>query len=329
MNARDPLSFLRHGQTPFFRLPLDRGDGGDLRDVARGADAVLLGVPFDGGTTLHPGARHAPYAVRRQSVLLAGFEPTLGVDVFEELVVRDGGNVALTPFSPAAMRECVQLEVDAILQAGAAPFVVGGDHSLTLPCLRAAHGRYGPVAVVHVDAHADVTEDDAWLETHHHGTWLRHALDEGLIADGALVQIGVRGPWKSSAEVDRVLRAGGVVLTPDQVGASMTAVSQILRARCGERPVWLTFDIDGVDPAFAPGTGARVAGGLTAREALSLVRAMSSVRLIGLDLVEVCPALDTSDVTSLLAAHLLLTGLAALACSRHGDRRQRAAATRG
>jgi agmatinase len=314
--SRDVLSFLRHGQAPFFRLPVDRAAGGDLADLASGADAVLLGVPFDGGTTVHPGARHAPFAVRQQSVLLPGYEPVLGVDVFNELVVRDGGNVALTPFSPPLMRECVQLEVGAVAAAGAMPFVVGGDHSITLPCLRAAHAVHGPLAVVHVDAHADVTDDEAWFEPHHHGTWLRHALDEGLVADGALVQVGVRGPYKSMDELERVHRARGLVVTADECAASVADTVAGLRRRCGDRPVWVTFDVDAVDPAFAPGTGVRVCGGLTSREALALVRGLAGLSLVGFDVVEVCPALDVGDVTSLLAAQLLFTGLAAGAVGR-------------
>jgi agmatinase len=314
--SRDPLAFLRHGQTPFFRLGIDRANADDLADVARGADAVLLGVPFDGGTTIHPGARHAPFSVRQQSVLLPGHEPLLHVDVFDELIVRDGGNVALTPFSPALMRECVQLEVGAVLRAGAAPFVVGGDHSISLPCLRAAHAVHGPLALVHFDAHADVTDDDAWLESHHHGTWLRHALDEGLVAPGALVQVGVRGPFKSGGELDRVHAAGGLVLSADDVFASWSAARDAMAHRCGENPVWISFDVDAVDPAYAPGTGVRVCGGLTSREALALVRGLAGRTIVGFDVVEVCPALDSGDITSLLAAHLLFTGLAAFAVGR-------------
>jgi agmatinase len=320
-SSRDPLAFLRHGQTPFFRLGLDRATGGDLADVARGADAVLLGVPFDGGTTIHPGARHAPFTVRQQSVLLPGHDPVLHVDVFDDLVVKDGGNVALTPFSPPMMRECVQLEVGAVLHAGAAAFVVGGDHSISLPCLRAAHAAHGPLALVHFDAHADVTDDDAWLESHHHGTWLRHALDEGLVAPDALVQVGVRGPFKSKGELDRVHAAGGLVLSPDEVGASLAAARNAIAQRCGDRPLWVSFDVDAVDPAYAPGTGVRVCGGLTSREALALVRGLAGCRIVGFDVVEVCPALDSGDITSLLAAQLLFTGLAAFAV----DRRRRAA----
>lgn len=316
MSQSDLLAFLRHGQLPFFRLPLSRPGGEDLADVARGADAVIVGVPFDGGTTLHPGARHAPFTVRQQSVTLPGHVPGLDVDVFDAVVVRDGGNVALTPFSPPMMREGVELSVRSVVDAGAAPFVVGGDHSVTLPVLRAIAAARGPVALVHIDAHADLTEDDAWLERHHHGTWLRHALDEGLVRDGGLVQLGVRGPWKGRDELDRARRHGGICFSADDVGFGIAPVVAEVRRRCGDWPVYVTFDVDAVDPAFAPGTGVRVCGGLSSREVLAFLRSLAGLDLCGFDVVEVCPARDVSDVTSLLAAQSMLTALGVLALRR-------------
>ncbi len=311
MSQSDLLAFLRHGQTPFFRLPLSRADDDDLSEVARGADVVLLGVPWDGGATLHGGARHAPFLIRQQSVTLSGYHPTLGVDVFERLVVRDGGNVALTPFVPGLFMEGVELNVASILAVGATPFLVGGDHSLTLPTLRAIHRAHGPVAVVHFDAHADTSGDDAWLERYHHGTWLRHALDEGLVADGGLVHIGSRGPWKGADELSRIESARGLVIGADALGERGTSAAvSAMRERLSSRPVYVTIDVDALDPAFAPGTGVRLAGGLTPREVFAMLRGLAGERLVGADVVEVCPAKDTDDVTALLAAHLLFELLA-------------------
>lgn len=316
MSQSDLLAFLRHGQAPFFRLPLSRTGDESLRDIADGADAVLLGVPWDGGTTLHPGARHAPFAVRHESLALPGYDPVLDVDVFHDLVVKDGGNVALTPFSPALMHDVVAGDVGSVVDASAVPFVVGGDHSVTLPALRAVAARHGPVAVVHVDAHADLTEDHVWLAPHHHGTWLRHALDEGLVRRGALVQVGLRGPYKGPDEVGRTLGHGGVVFSADDVGDDVASTIAAVRAAVGAGPVYVSVDVDAVDPAFAPGTGVRVAGGLTSREVLRLVRGLAGLHIVGFDVVEVCPARDVSGVTSLLAAQLLLAGLAVVATGK-------------
>jgi agmatinase len=300
--------YLRHGQTPFFRLPLvDPG----AADPYAGCDAVLLGVPYDGGTTYQPGARLGPYHVRRVSALVQGYHPQHRVQVFERVCARDGGNVVFPPFDAAAVRAAVQAEVARVLEAGAVPFVVGGDHSVALPALRAVAARLGPVAVVHLDAHLDTSTEAVWGDRWHHGTPLRHALEEGLIAPGALVQIGLRGAWGEASDGALTESAGALAVSAERVAElGVAAVLAQVRAVVGDRPLYLTFDIDAVDPAFAPGTGTPVPGGLTAREALALVRGLYGLRLCGMDLVEVAPPLDVSDVTSHLAAHLLYEGLA-------------------
>jgi len=192
------FAYLRHGQTPFFRLPM----ADFTREGAaayEGAGAVLLGVPYDGGTTYQPGARLAPYHVRRVSAFLQTFHPVHEVDVFGALAPLDGGNVAFPPFDPTAVRDLVQAEVARVLAAGAVPVLVGGDHSIVLPALRALAARHGPVAVVHVDAHLDTSDGETWGCDFHHGTPLRHALAEGLIERGQLHQIGVRASLASPA----------------------------------------------------------------------------------------------------------------------------------
>jgi agmatinase len=301
------LNYLSHGQIPFFRLPLAAGE------LPPGTQAVLLGVPTDLGTTYQPGARFAPWHVRRVSALVQGHHLSHRRDVFAELTVVDGGNAAFPPFSAAAMRDAVEGRVAAIATAGAAPFVVGGDHSITLPILRALAHRHGPLGVVHVDAHLDTSGPEIWGEAFHHGTTFRHAISEGLVAPGALFQVGIRGPW-GSAEDDAPSRThGGRLFTADEVAERGAArVGAEIRKALGDRSTYLSFDVDALDPAFAPGTGTPVPGGLQSREAFALLRAIAGVSLVGMDVVEVAPPIDVGDRTCTLAAYLLFEGLAML-----------------
>jgi agmatinase len=300
------VSYLRHGQTPFFRLPASL-------DVAS-AHVALLGVPHDGGTTYQPGARLAPYHVRRVSALIQNHHPGHDIDVFTRLRCIDAGNIVFPPFDRAAMRSAIEAEVRQLVAGEVAPMIVGGDHSITLPVLRALTKRIGPVAVVHFDAHLDMSGPEVWSDDFHHGTPMRHAIDEGLIERGQLYQIGVRGP-RATASDDALARTNAhTLMSADDIGyhgAKRSAAE--LRERIGTRPVYITFDIDAVDPAFAPGTGTPVPGGLTAREALGLVRGLAGLDVRGGDVVEVCPALDHADITSHLAAHILWEMLALIA----------------
>lgn len=315
MPQQPAFEYLAHGQIPFFRLPLAPVP----RGVPDGTAAVILGVPFDGGTTYRPGARLAPFEVRRVSALVQGHHPGHRLDVFDALAAVDGGNVAFPPFDAAAMRGAVQGAVAAVLASGAVPFLVGGDHSIALPALRAMAARHGPVAVVHVDAHLDTSGPETWGEAFHHGTPFRHALDEGLIAEGQLHQLGIRGPWAGPGDADPGRRHGARIHPSDEIGdRGVRAVADEVRRAVGDRPVYLSLDVDAVDPAFAPGTGTPVPGGLSAREALGLVRGLAGVRLAGMDVVEVCPPLDHADVTCHLAAHLVFEGLALAALARAG-----------
>jgi agmatinase len=307
---QDPaFAYLRHGQIPFFRLPTSPD--------AAGADVALLGVPHDGGTTYVPGARFAPYHVRRVSALVQGYHAELGIDVFARLRCVDAGNVVFPPFDREHMRAAVEAEAARLAAGGTAPVVVGGDHSITLPILRALARQHGPLAVVHLDAHLDTSGPEVWGDAFHHGTPLRHAIEEQLIAHGQLYQIGIRGP-RGGVDDDALVRAHGhTVLTADHVGErGWRRVCSELRERIGARPTYVTFDIDAVDPAYAPGTGTPVPGGLTAREALGLVRGLAGLDVRGADLVEVCPALDHADITSHLAAHLVWEMLAVIAIHR-------------
>jgi agmatinase len=315
MSQQSAFEYLSHGQIPFFRLPLAPASNG----VEPGTGAVLLGAPYDGGTTYRPGARLAPFEVRRVSALVQGYHPLHHLAVFEHLGAVDGGNVVFPPFDAAAVRERVEGAVAAVAAAGAVPFLVGGDHSVALPALRAVARRHGPLAVVHVDAHLDTSGPETWGEAFHHGTPLRHALEEGLVARGQLHQLGMRGPLGDARDAEPGARHGASVHTlEDLVERGVEAVGRDVRRAVGDRPVYLSFDVDAVDPAFAPGTGTPVPGGLSSREALRLVRALAGVNLVGMDVVEVCPPHDHADLTSHLAAHVLFEGLAlaALATAR-------------
>jgi len=309
--AQQPAAaYLRHGQTPFFRLPMANFERPGSAPYV-GADAVLLGVPYDGGVTYQPGARLAPYHVRRVSALVQTFHAFHEIDVFGTLAALDGGNVAFPPFDSRLVRDLVQTEVARILAAGAVPFLLGGDHSIVLPALRAIASRHGPVAVVHVDAHLDTSDGEVWGEDFHHGTPLRHALAEGLIERGQLHQIGIRASMGSADDARFGLEHGAHVYPMDEVASqSVDWVAAEVRRAVGLRNVYLTFDVDAIDPAFAPGTGTPVPGGLTSREAIALLRGLAGINLVGMDLVEVAPSLDHADLTSHLAAHLLYEGLA-------------------
>lgn len=300
-------SYLRHGQTPFFRLPSTL----DLADC----DVALLGIAHDGGTTYQPGARFAPYHVRRVSALLQSYHPVHQVDVFARLRCVDAGNIVFPPFDRARMRSAIEAEVRQLATAKIVPMVIGGDHSITLPLLRSLAKAHGPLAVIHVDAHLDLSGPEIWNDEFHHGTPMRHALTEGLVEPGQLYQVGIRGP-RGGAD-DTAVARGNTIVTPERLASDgPQRVAAELRERIGARPTYISFDIDAIDPAFAPGTGTPVPGGLTAREALGLLRGLAGLDVRGADVVEVCPALDHADLTCHLAAHLLWEMLALVAIAR-------------
>jgi agmatinase len=314
MPQTSAMSYIRQGNTPFFRLPAV-----DVHAASpyAGLDAVVVGVPWDMSVTYRPGARFAPYEIRRVSALVQTFHPGHKIDVFATLRAADGGNVAVPPFAPALARDVIENEIASIVAAGAVPFAVGGDHSIALPALRAVAKKHGPLAVVHVDAHLDTSDAEVWGDAFHHGTPLRHAIEEGLVERDQLHQVAVRAPWGYPEEGALAAKHGATLYDVDAIATrGIARVAQHIVACVGERPVYVTFDVDGVDPAFAPGTGTPVPGGISSREAMALMRGLSGVRLVGMDLVEVCPALDHADVTSHLAAYLLFEGLALAAVGK-------------
>jgi len=309
------------GVPTFLRLPHHE----DPRDV----DVLIVGAPFDGGTTFRPGARFGPRGVRVASALTRGFHPAQGLDLFEHLRCADGGDVTCIPMSIERTLANIEARVGEIADAAALPVLVGGDHTITLAPLRALARRHGPLGLVHFDAHSD-TFGPAWGVDLHHGTAFRKAVEEKLLRPADVMQIGIRGPFTSSEDLDFAQRHGFRVVTVDEVKRDLDAVVAQVRAMSARGKCYVTFDMDAVDPAYAPGTGTPVPGGLTSHEALALVRATAGLQVVGADVVEISPDHDSSGITTLLAATVLGELLAAVAKTRvSGARtRGRARATR-
>ena len=294
----DAFTSPRFGQPPtFMRLP-------HVREPGR-LDVALVGIPYDGGASYRPGARFGPRAIRDQSSLIRPWHPVLEVAPFETLRVADYGDVDVVPISIERTYEAIEREIVSLSDHGVIPVLVGGDQSLTLPALRALAGRHGPLGLVHFDAHPD-TWDDYFGSKHFHGTPFRRAVEERLIDPGRAIQVGIRGPLYGKEDFAFHAQHGLEVIR-------IEAVKTLGADRIGERfrrlaggPVYCSFDIDAVDPAYAPGTGTPEVGGMTSYEALALLRALRGLKLVGADVVEVSPPYDgPGQITALLAANIL------------------------
>ena len=285
------------GISTFARLP--RAD-----EVARW-DIAVVGVPFDGGTSYRPGARFGPAAVREGSRLLRPYNPALGSLPFALAQVVDAGDIACTPFSTDEAVTQIEAGAGALLGGGGRLVAIGGDHTIALPLLRATAGRHGPLALVHFDAHLD-TWDTYFGQRFTHGTPFRRAWEEGLLRTESSVHVGLRGPLYSIADLSDDTGMGFAQVTTDDVATRGVAevVGQVL-ARVGHAPLYVSVDIDVLDPAHAPGTGTPEAGGLTSRELLALVRGLEPASIVGADVVEVSPAYDHAEITAVAAAHVL------------------------
>ncbi len=281
-----------------------------------GLDVALLGIPYDGGTSYRPGARYGPRHVREQSSLIRPWNPVLQVSPFEKLRVVDYGDVDVVPISIEGTFAAIEREMDALVQAGVVPLSVGGDHSVTLPILRSLVRRHGRLGLVHFDAHPD-TWDEYFGSKHFHGTTFRRAVEEGLVDGSRVVQIGIRGPLYGADDFDFHRQHGLEFIRIEAVKERGTGWTGERLRRLADGPIYCSFDIDAVDPAYAPATGTPEVGGLTAYEALTLVRALRGLDLIGADLVEVSPPYDgPGQITSLLAANLLFELLSLFALRR-------------
>jgi agmatinase len=279
----------------------------------RGLDVAIVGVPYDGGTSYRPGARLGPREIRSQSSLIRSYSYFQKVAPFDRLNVADVGDVDAPPVSIEKCYEAVEARIGAIADAGARPIVIGGDHSISLPVLRALAKRYGPLALVQIDAHID-TWDEYFGGKYFHGTPFRRAIEERLIDGRRFIQVGIRGPMYGEEDFEFHREHGITMIDIDQVRDRGIAwvISEIRRVAIG--PAYLTFDIDGVDPAFAPGTGTPEVGGLTSHEAQRLVRGLAGLSLAGGDIVEVSPLYDgPGQITAVLAANLMFEFLCALA----------------
>ncbi len=296
------------GPATFARLPYVR----TLEDV----DVAIVGVPFDTGVTYRVGGRFGPNAVRAASVMLRPFNPNLGISPFEVLSCVDHGDIAIVPGYTERSYAAIEAAVAPIVEAGVVPLLVGGDHACTLPHLRATRSR-GPVAVIDFDSHTDAW-DSYFGEKYNHGTWMRRAIEEGLVDVGRSIEVGLRGSLYGAEDWTGLRSELGLeYLTTEQVLAmGPAAVARAIRDRVGDRPAFISFDIDVVDPAFAPGTGTPEPGGLSAHDALSIVRGLIGIDFVGFDVVEVIPAYDPAAVTATLAANLAYEMLSLVALRR-------------
>jgi guanidinobutyrase len=269
-----------------------------------GLDACFVGVPFDLGTSNRTGARFGPRQIRSESVLLRPYNMATRAAPFDSLRVADIGDVAINPYNLHDSIARIETAYDEILAHGAKPVTLGGDHTIALPILRAMHRRHGKVALIHVDAHADVN-DTMMGEKIAHGTPFRRAVEEGLLDCERVVQIGLRGTGYAAEDFDWCRDQGFEVVQAEACwNQSLAPLMARMRERIGDAPVYITFDIDGIDPAFAPGTGTPEIAGLTVPQALEIIRGARGLNVVGADLVEVAPPYDPFGTTALLGANL-------------------------
>jgi agmatinase len=298
------------GPSTFARLPNVR----TLEDV----DVAIVGVPFDTGVTYRVGGRFGPNAVRAASVMLRPYNANLDVKPFEILSCVDYGDVAIVPGYTERSYRAIEETIAPIVEAGIVPLLVGGDHACTLPHLRATRTR-GPVAVIDFDSHTDAL-DSYFGEKYNHGTWMRRAIEEGLVDTAHSIEVGLRGSiYDAEDRAGLRTELGLDYLTTEEIFAlGPAAVAARIRERVGGGPAFISFDIDVVDPAFAPGTGTPEAGGPSAHDMLVILRGLTGIDFIGFDVVEVIPAYDPAAQTATLAAHLAYEMLSLVALRRAG-----------
>jgi agmatinase len=294
------------GPATFARLPR-------IDEVDR-ADAAVLGVPFDSGVTYRPGARFGPAHIRESSRLLRPYNPALDVSPFAKLQVVDADDVAVNPFSIDEAVTAIEHAARGLLERVPHLLTLGGDHTIALPLLRAFAAAHGPVAVVHFDAHLD-TWDTYFGASVTHGTPFRRASEEGLLDRSGCIHVGIRGPLFAATDLTDDTGLGfQIVSSPEADSLGIGGMIERIAGRVGQRPVYVSVDIDVLDPAHAPGTGTPEAGGLTSRELLAVLRSFTSLNLVGADVVEVAPSYDHAQITGIAAAHVgyeLLSALAA------------------
>jgi len=292
------------GPATFMRLPTQEG--------AEGLDACFVGIPMDIGTSNRPGTRLGPRQIRDESRMLRPFNMATGAAPFDCMQVADIGDVPINTFDLKKSVDIITDYYDNLLRHDVIPLTLGGDHTLTWPILRAMRNRYGPVALVHVDAHADIN-DEMFGEKVAHGCPFRRAWEDGCLINDKVFQIGLRGTGYSPDDFNWARDKGWrVIQAEDCWHKSLSPLMEEIRAKIGDAPVYLTYDIDSLDPAYAPGTGTVEVGGLTSVQGLEIIRGMAGLNIVGGDLVEVSPPYDPSGNTALTGANFLYEMLCAL-----------------
>jgi agmatinase len=281
-------------------------------------DAAVIGLPSDCGAPFRTGARFGPNAVRAMSVMLRPINPYRGLNVFERLRCADAGDAAVVPGYQMETLERLEASVGTLVAAGVVPFGIGGDHSVTLAALRAVARRHGALALVHFDAHTDTWDKYFAGKKYSAGTPFRRAVEEGIVDPAHSIQIGMRGSLFAATDISQSVDLGYEVVTTDAMFAiGAEALAARIAARTAGRPVYVSFDLDFVDPAFAPAVETPEAGGPSAREALDLLRRLRDLDLVGCDVVELCPPYDQpAQITALLAATVLAELMALKAAAR-------------
>ena len=299
------------GVRTFMRLP-------NVQDLEN-ADAAIVGAPFDTGASFRAGARFGPEGIRSVSHLLRPYNPSQRVSIFDHLSVIDYGDVPVVPGFIEESYEKISEGLEPIHRAGVVPIVLGGDHSIALPELRAAAAVHGPLALVQFDSHAD-TWDAYFGQKYNHGTPFRRAVEEGLLDPSLSVQVGMRGSLYEAGDLEDSRELGFDLVSTDEVrDLGVPAVVERIRQRVGAAKVYVSFDVDFVDPAYAPGTGTPEIGGYTSREAQEFVRGLAGIDIVGCDVVEVYPSYDgPGQITSLLAANVAYE-LLSLVARRNDD----------
>lgn len=308
-NERKAAPNTASAHATFMQLPLEHR----LDKV----DIAVIGVPWDGGTIREPGSRDGPRAVRLKSSRIRPFHPGMRLSPLELCRIADIGDVPVEPFDQAASLEAIEaFYADLSNYDDLRPVSIGGDHLITLPILRAL-ARREPVGLVHFDAHHDTAAASVRGDPYSSATPFRHAIEEGLVDPKRVIQIGIRGPVPSFDRGDWARKSGIQIITMDDLyNKGIDDVVRLARQVVGDGPTYITFDIDGIDPAFAPGTGAPVVGGLTTYESLRIVRGLRGLNLIGGDVTEISPLHDVNDCTSLVAASLLFEMICLVADAR-------------
>ena len=305
----DPLKVPRYaGPSTFARLP--------RRDEVDHCDVAVAGVPFDSGVTYRPGARFGPGAVRNASRLLRAYHPGLDVRPFAAQQVADAGDIACNPFDIQEAIAQIESGAEEILSGASHLLSIGGDHTIALPLLRVMKRRHGPVALLHFDAHLD-TWDTYFGAEYTHGSPFRRAWEEELLLQDHAMHVGIRGPLFSPDDLVDDERFGfAIVGAMDMNTTGIADVVARVRERLADAPVYVSIDIDVLDPAHAPGTGTPEAGGLTSRELLGILRGLAGVNVVGADIVEVAPPYDHAEITAMAASHVAYELLALFARRR-------------